>query len=861
MVIASRDDHLQPIRREINMPGITRRNLLASGLVLSASSFLAPSIWARNAALRGEDTLDGAARNALGPREQLLFDFGWKFVLGNGNDPIKDFGFGFGQSDFSKTGEFAFAKAGFDDSKWRPLDLPHDWAVELPFVHDDAGSGDSQLRSHGYKPLGRRYPETSVGWYRREFEIPAGDRGRRIWIEFDGAFRDVQVFVNGCYIGNNENGYVPFRFDLTDFLSYGAKNYIVVRVDARNGDGWFYEGAGIYRHVWLMKQDALHLGRWESIIRASLSGNSAVLSLGTIVENEGKQAEEAHVSWKIFDASGKLVATAETAAQKIDVDGSAHFSASAHLAGPALWSVEEPNLYSAIVTVTVNGVERDAERVSFGVRSVQFDAQRGFFLNGKSLKIQGTCNHQDHAGVGAALPDRLQYFRLGVLQQMGCNAVRTSHNMPTPEWVEACDRMGMMLMCETRQASSNPSGLAQLEAMVKRYRNAPSVILWSIGNEENALQGPMAEQGAAIAATMVHKCHELDPTRVVSAAVNADNRKGISDAVDLVGFNYHLDFPDAFHKDFPTRPIFGSETSSAASTRGEYTTDWQRNVVDSYHGVYELPELWWKFYGERDWAAGGFAWTGFDYRGEPTPFGWPSVSSNFGIVDLCGFPKDYFYYYKSWWRAEPTLHLFPHWNWNGKEGTEIAVWVYSNLDEVELFVNGKSMGNQRVPQLGHLEWKAKYEPGVIEARGSKNGRIVLMEKRETTGEPESIRLTADRTEIEADGEDIAVLKIEVLDRQGRPVPTANNKIEFKVSGSGTLIGVGNGDPNCQESDKEPRRSLFNGLAQVILQSTMRPGAIQVEAVKAGSDASSLMPAKLLITTKRAQPRPAVPSVR
>jgi len=448
-----------------------------------------------------------------------------------------------------------------------------------------------------------------------------------------------------------------------------------------------------------------------------------------------------------------------------------------------------------------------------------------------------------------------------VLQEMGCNAVRTSHNMPTPEWVGACERMGMMVMCETRQLSSSAEGAEQLELMVKRYRNSPSVIIWSIGNEENQLQGPMAEQGARIAATMVRSCHRLDATRVVSAAVNADNRRGISDAVDLVGFNYHLDLPDAFHKDNPTRPVFGSETSSAVSTRGEYKTDRQRNVVDSYHGVYELPELWWKFYGERDWTAGGFAWTGFDYRGEPSPFGWPSASSNFGIVDLCGFPKDYFYYYKAWWRPEPSLHLFPHWNWRGEEGSEIPVWVYSNLDEVELLVNGKSAGSQKVPHLGHLEWKVKYQPGVIEARGSKDGKVVLTERRETTEEPASIRLTADRSEIDADGEDVAVLKVEVLDPQGRPVPTATNKIGFKVSGNGLLIGAGNGNPNCHESDKEPRRSLFNGLAQVIVQSSAEPGSIQIEAMKEGSDGPELSPSTLVITTRQVQPRPAVPAVR
>ena len=713
--------------------------------------------------------------------------------------------------------------------------------------------------------MGRRYPESSVGWYRHEFDIPASDAGRRIWVEFDGAFRDVLVFVNGCFIGRNDNGYAPFRFDLSDYLAYGAKNYIVVRVDASFGDGWFYEGAGIYRHVWLSKMDAVHLGKWESVVRSTMTGGDANLTLSALVQNDGKQPVNAKVSWKILDAKGATVATAEAGelAVAAGIDGSLSH-ASAALRNPALWSVDEPNLYSAIVTVESEGKVRDAERITFGIRTALFDAEKGFFLNGQSLKIQGTCNHQDHAGVGAALPDRLQSFRLGVLREMGCNAVRTSHNMPTPEWVDACDRMGVMMMCETRQMNSSPEGLAQLETMIKRYRNSPSIIIWSIGNEEGQLQGPMAEQGARIAASMVQRCHELDPTRVVSAAVNGDNQKGDSDALDIIGFNYNLKFPDGFHKQYPKRPVYGSETSSAISTRGEYATDPLRNTVSSYDGVVqwgETPEEWWTFYGTREWELGGFAWTGFDYRGEPTPYGWPSINSQFGIVDMCGFPKDYFYYYKAWWRKEPSLHVFPHWNWHGREGDEIPVWVYSNLEEVELLVNGASLGRQKVPHLGHVQWNVKYEPGAIEAHGYKDGKVVLTEKRETTGAAASIRLTADRTEINADGEDIAVLKVEALDKEGRPVPTANNKIAFTISGPGKLIGVGNGDPNCLESDKAPKRSLFNGLAQVIIQSTKRPGAIHIVAAKDGWEGPDLTSATLLITAKPAEARASVPGVR
>jgi beta-galactosidase len=841
------------------MPDITRRDLLASGLTLSASSIFARSAWARTAGLLGSDTPEGSAAAvlAVAPREQLLFDFGWKFTFGHGSDPAKDLGFGFGQGDFSKTGEFEFSKAGFDDSRWRVLNLPHDWAVELPFVHDD------EQMSHGYKPLGRRYPESSVGWYRREFEIPESDVGRRIGVEFDGAFRDVLVFVNGCFIGRNDNGYAPFRFDLTDFLAYGAKNYIVLRVDASFGDGWFYEGAGVYRHVWLTKTDAVHLGRWDSTVRSTMNGNSATLALAAVVQNQSKQEARAGVSWKIVDGKGATVATADAPAQTVAVDGTAMYTARAKVANPALWSFDEPNLYSAIVTVESDGKVRDAERVTFGVRTAVFDADKGFLLNGKPVKIQGTCNHQDHAGVGAALPDRLQWYRLAVLREMGCNAVRTSHNMPTPEWVDGCDRMGMMMMCETRQMSANPEGLQQLELMVKRYRNSPSIIIWSIGNEEWQLQNPMAEEGAKIGASMVQLCHELDPTRVVSAAVNGDNEKGVSLALDTIGFNYNPKLPEAYHQKYPRRALFGSETSSAVSTRGEYATDPLRNTVNSYDGVVrwgETPEGWWGFYGSREWEAGGFAWTGFDYRGEPTPYGWPSINSQFGIVDMCGFPKDYFHYYRAWWGKEPALHLFPHWNWAGREGEDIPVWVYSNLDEVELLVNGKSLGRQKVPPLGHVEWKAKYEPGAIEARGLKGGKVVVTEKRETTGPEVSIRLTADRTEIDADGEDVAILKVEALDSDGRPVPIANNKIAFHVSGAGKLIGVGNGNPNCQESDKEPRRSLFNGLAQIILQSTKRAGEIQVEAVKDGWDGPELMPAKLSITTRQIEPQPSVPVV-
>ncbi|HEX3819200.1 MAG TPA: beta-galactosidase GalA [Candidatus Sulfotelmatobacter sp.] len=836
------------------MTSLTRRDLLRSGAVLSASTMV-PTAISRAHALAARFSDAEEAATAVSPRERLLLDFGWKFFQGHASDPRHDLGFGMDQGDFAKSGGFEFATEKFEDSKWRPLNLPHDWAVELPFVRDE------DLQSHGYKPLGRKYPETSVGWYRRTFDVPKEDEGRRLTVEFDGAFRSALVFLNGYFIGRNDNGYAPFHFDVTDFVRHGAKNFLVVRMDASFGDGWFYEGAGIYRHVWLNKTDALHFGQWEGYVRAAVRGENATLNLGAVAHNQSHAMQMCRVTWQILDPAGKIVGTAEAAPQPVAPDFASTFTASFDLKSPSLWSPETPDLYSAIATLVSGSRTVDAERITFGVRDIQWDADKGFFLNGKRVEIKGTCNHQDHAGVGAALPDRLQYYRLAVLKEMGGNAVRTSHNMPTPEWVEACDRMGMMMMCETRQMSASPDGMAQLETMIKRYRNSPAIILWSMGNEEGTMM--KQEQGPRVLADMIKRAHELDPTRMCTAAVNESFDKPFPEGLDVMGFNYNLKELDPYHAKHPRQPSVGSETASTVSTRGIYSTDSLRNWVSAYdlnHTSWsELAEEWWKFYAAREWLAGGFAWTGFDYRGEPTPYGWPSINSEFGIVDMCGFPKDNFYYYKAWWGSEPVLHVLPHWNWDEREGEPIPVWVHSNLDSVELFLNGKSQGSKKVEPLTHLEWKVKYEPGVLEARGTKNGKVVLTEKRETTGEMNSIRLTADRTEINADGEDVSLLKVEVLDQQGRLVPTANHIILFKVSGEGAIIGVGNGDPNCQESDKELKRSVFNGLAQVIVQSTRTPGTITVEAYTEYWPHPKLVGTKITITTKKMELRPSVPS--
>ncbi len=841
------------------MSDLTRRDLLRTGLALSTGSLVTRGAGALAAGRPGDavqaeaHTRVADSAGAVSPRERLLFDFGWKFHLGCDSVALRDLGAGDGLEAFSKTGTFTFATEGFDDSAWRPLDLPHDWAVELPFVRDEA------LKNHGYKPLGRNYRATSIGWYRRTFDIPAADANRRIVLEFDGVFRSATVFLNGCYLGRNEAGYVPFQFDVSDFLTYGGKNFVVVRVDATYGEGWFYEGAGIYRHVWLTKTDRLHLGSCDSVVRCRVEPGRAELALAARVVNHGVRPERARVRWTILDHDGHQLATAGTAEQLIRPGEGAALTAHATLRSPVLWSPESPHLYAAVATLESGDQARDAERVDFGVRTVEFDPDRGLLLNGEALKIKGTCNHQDHAGVGAAVPDRLQEYRAEVLLGMGCNAVRTSHNMPAPEWVAACDRLGLMMMCETRTMSASREALGELETMIKRYRNSPSIILWSMGNEEWTLQ--KSSLGEQVAAAMVARSHELDPTRLCTAAVNGVYDKGVAVALDVLGFNYNLDAIDPYRAAHPRRRLVGSETASTVSTRGTYATDSLRNWVSAYDvnrpAWADLAEKWWQFYAARPFLAGGFAWTGFDYRGEPTPYGWPSVSSQFGIVDTCGFPKDMFHYYRACWSGQPVLHLFPHWNWQERLGEPIRVWVYCNLDEVELLLNGRSLGSRRMPSLGHLEWPVKYEPGILEARGRRKHEVVLTARRETTGRPAAIRLTPDRREIRADGEDVVMLRVETVDSAGRHVPTANMPIQFSVSGAGRFRGVGNGDPNCQESDQQPERSLFNGLAQLIVQAGRTPGDIRIEAHAKSIDSSNLASARLTIPARKVDPRPAV----
>lgn len=868
------------------MPDWTRRDFIKSGAGATGAALL-PGAAAPLLAAEAASTPTPAAPPApaaTSPRERLLLDFGWRFHLGNAADPDKDFGYGhsapYVSAEFAKTGElFAPSRANFDDSKWRALDLPHDWAVELPFVNDPA------LTGHGSKPLGRAYPETSIGWYRRVFQVPASDAGRRLSLEFDGAFRDAMVALNGDYLGRNLSGYAPFRFDIGDFVKFGAANVLVVRVDATQQSGWFYEGAGIYRHVWLVKTAPLHVPQWGVRVTTALRGAAAAIEVGVELANEQDQAAPCQVAVEITGPEGRTVARERQALPALAGWDRKEVSLRLSVANPQLWSPDAPALYHAVVTVESDGQIADRYEQSFGIRTIRYDADRGFFLNGKPFKIHGTCNHQDHAGVGSALPDRLQSYRIERLKEMGVNGYRTSHNPPTPELLDACDRLGMLVMDETRMFSSSREGLSQLERLIRRDRNRPCVVLWSIGNEE-PLQG--TPRGARVAAAMKRLARRLDPTRPISEAMNYAWGQGLSAVVDVQGFNYgKAQAMDAFHAKFPNQPTIGSEVGSTVSTRGIYENDPEHGYVSAYDlnspPWANTAEQWWSLYDARPFLAGGFVWTGFDYRGETTPYGWPCINSHFGIMDTCGFPKDNFFYYQAWWSGRPVLHLFPHWNWAGREGKPIAVWCYSNLDRVELFVNGRSAGAQTVTRDGHLAWQVPYQPGAIEARGYQAGRLVLTARRETTGAPAAIRLRPDRARIAADGEDVSVVVAEVVDAQGRVVPYAANQISFVIAGgkggetaalpgyfgrlantvldsagpgvespNGKIIGVGNGDPSSHEEDKGNVRRAFNGLCMAIVQSTKQAGEIQLLASSPGLDS-----AETAIACEPAPPRPAV----
>jgi beta-galactosidase len=764
-----------------------------------------PALFLAGLALLGAPRCAAAVGDGLGPSAHILLDQGWHFAFGHPFGPAKDFG--------HATGYFSyFAKAGygdgpaaekFDDRAWRVLSLPHDWADEMPF---DPRAG----YSHGYRAVGRLFPDTSVGWYRRKFPVPQSDLGRRISVHFEGVFRDSEVWINGYYLGREPSGYSGFRYDLTDYLHYGGDNVISVRVDATMEEGWFYEGAGIYRHVWLDKTAPIHIAPDGVFVTSDLGAGSAAVTARATIANDGTATGSFELEQEILSGDGRQLAYGIARNLSVDPGASGDFSAVLTVANPRLWSLDDPYMHTLVTRVLRNGSVVDSCRTEFGIRTVRFDPDRGFFLNGVRVEIKGTNEHQDFGGVGVAVPDSIQEYRVERLKSMGSNAVRCAHNIPSPAFLDACDRLGMLVLDENRRMGTTQEILGEFKRMILRDRNHPSVILWSMGNEEWSMEGNIT--GARVASTMQAFGHRLDPSRSFTAAVSGGWDNGIGMVTDVMGYNY---IPqgniDGHHALFPIQSGVGTEETTTRQTRGVYFDDRAAgHIGQTYsHGIWGC-EAGWQFYSARPFLSGLFFWTGFDYGGEPEPCGWPQVSSHSGILDLCGFPKDSYYYLKAWWTDEPVLHVLPHWNWPGREGAVIPVKVYGNCDEVELFLNGASLGRKPMPRNGSISWSVVYQPGTLLARGYVGGHEIAVDKVETTGQPAAIELVPDRVPDLAVSDlptltslncDAMVVVVKVDDDHGRNVPTAQTPLAFSIEGPGSIIGVANGDPACHEPDQ------------------------------------------------------------
>jgi beta-galactosidase len=769
-------------------------------------------------------------------REKLLLDSDWRFALGHSYDTKKDFDNGSSYfSYFAKTGYGdGAASINFDDRGWRKLDLPHDWCVELPF--DKRGG-----YSHGYRAIGRNFPENSVGWYRKNFKIPASDLGKKIFIDFDGVFRNSIVWVNGFYLGTEHSGYMGFNYDITDYLNYGGINVVSVRVDATMEEGWFYEGAGIYRHVWLTKLLPLHVVKDGTFITSELRKNSAIIKARTTIINQSNKNFIFDIEEFIVDSSGRKIASGSIKNLALREGDQKEYICQFKVVNPRLWSPDTPYLHKLETVIRSGGKIEDTYETSFGIRTVRFDPNEGFFLNGKHFKILGTCDHQDHAGVGIAIPDALQEFRIKKLKEMGSNAIRTAHNPPSPGLLDACDRLGMLVLDENRLMGINEEHLNCLERLIKRDRNHPSVVLWSLGNEEWAIESNI--KGARVATTMQNFAQRLDSSRAFTAAISGGWDTGTGMVLQVMGYNYIVQGDiDEHHKKFPWQAGIGTEESNTVGTRGIYLTD---NSTAHMAATNRLPEdvgteSGWKFYSSRPFLCGLFYWTGFDYRGEMTPYDWPAVSSQKGLLDLCGFPKDTYYYLKSWWGNEPVLHISQIWNWKGHEGQETKVTVYSNCDQVELLLNNNSLGKKEMPRNGHLEWMVNYQPGLLTARGYKDNKLILGKSIETTGKSSSIQMVPDRNVIKADGEDVSVITVNVKDLNGLPVPDDSSTVYFSIDGPGKIIGVGNGNPSSHEPDryfKTVKCNKIENLKELVVSDlTNRPE------VAAGFDDSAWKPA-------------------
>ncbi|MEL7585830.1 MAG: beta-galactosidase GalA [Prolixibacteraceae bacterium] len=776
-------------------------------------------------------------------RERQSLNNGWRFYKGDIDFPVIK----------GHTMTYNSCKAGwasgaaapdFDDAGWRLLDLPHDWAMESDFNKEENPS-------QGYR-------ERGIGWYRRNFKLDPSDQGKHLELQFDGVATHCTVWFNGTIVHRNFCGYNSFYIDITPFAYYGdALNNIAVRVDAVQQEGWWYEGAGIYRHSWLVKRSATHLvtdGVFAQPVKDA-SGNW-IIPVEAMLENSGEQLSDVEVEVSLADKAGKTIVQRQTQVSVYPLRQSVA-KLTLPVSHPELWTPDRPTLYTVKTVVREREIQRDSLLTTCGFRTIRFTADSGFFLNDQPVKLKGVCNHQDHAGVGVAVPDALWEFRLRRLKEMGANAVRCAHNPPAAGFLDACDRLGILVMDENRNFNVTPEYQRQLEWLIRRDRNHPSVILWSVFNEE-PMQG--TGNGYELVRRMNAVVKKLDTTRPVTAAASGGllSAKNVAHAVDVIGMNYQVANYDKVHQAFPGVPVTSSEDASAYMIRGEYVTDKKKCLHDSYD---TQNASWgtnhrdgWKLIDQRPYLAGCFIWTGFDYRGEPQPYEWPAAGASFGIMDQCGFPKAAFYIHQALWTDKPVLQLIPHWNWPADSiGKPIKVMALTNAKTVKLLLNGKLISAKPVDQYDLVEWTVPYQPGKLEAIGYDKEKEVSRFIVETTGTPVRLELIADRPSLAGDGYDAMPVTVRALDGKGRAVPTTNIPVTFEVAGPGAIIGLGNGNPNSHEPEQGNQRKLFNGLAQVILQSSPNGnGSLILTARSTG-----LKPAEIVM---RINPAPQVPSV-
>jgi beta-galactosidase len=780
-------------------------------------------------------------------RQRLLMDKNWKFI----------------QSDIKDA-----EKLNFNDTKWRTLNLPHDWSIEGEFKQDEITGGPG-----GYLPTG-------IGWYRKHFNISSIVEGQQFRIEFDGVYMNSDVWINGHHLGRHPYGYTSFYYDLTTFIKRG-ENIIAVRVDnSIQPNSRWYSGSGIYRHVWMNITGPVHVAQWGTYITTpEVNSSSATVSVRTSIENHNQVRKNVVLRSVIKDISGRETAAVETTVL-IPEDGKTDVEQTIKVVAPSLWSIESPSLYTLHSIILEGSKEGDTYTTTFGIRKIEFDSDKGFLLNGEHIKMNGVCLHHDAGCLGAAVPEQAWARRLLLLKEMGCNAIRTSHNPPAPEFLDLCDKMGFLVMDEIFDEWVEKKGQVgfsyhlyfeewwkpDLLSMIHRDRNHPSVVIWSAGNE---VPDQVVENGSEIMRKLAETFHKEDPSRPVTqandriAAGDGPAKLPFLELQDIVGYNYvdrwnerrELYYSIDRH-DHPGWKMIGTENVSVGGIRGQYSISSGQpsarpgRTRDYRTGMIQAEQLW-KFTAVNDYVIGDFMWTGIDYLGEA---GWPNKNSSSGVIDLCGFPKDGYYFYQSQWTTKPMVHLFPHWNWAGNEGRIIPVIAYSNCDTVELFLNGKSYGAKSYvfPQQGHstswnryaspyispttsdlhLSWDVPYEPGTLKVVGRKGGKIVT-EEVSTTTVPAGIRLSADRKEFNADGWDIVNIRVEIIDENGLVVPDANNLVEFKVEGEGSLIGTDNGNPQDKTSMKSKQRTAFNGLALAVIQSTEKSGSVRLTASASG----------------------------